>query len=63
MDEQLLNVKDLAQRLNVKPSWVYARTRERGPDTIPVVRVGKYLRFRVEDVISWLERQSHEAEQ
>ena len=54
----LLNVDELAESLNVPKSWVYSRTRETGPDAIPRIRVGKYLRFVLDDVFRWLEKQN-----
>ncbi len=53
----LLTVEELAKQLRVPNSWVYSRTRLKGPDTIPAIRVGKYLRFRLADVLSWMEVQ------
>ena len=49
---------DLAEFLGVNVSWIYKRTRTGGPDTIPHIKLGKYLRF---DPMSqsfqvWLER-------
>ena len=56
--EELLDVPELAKCLRTKPSWVYSRTRETGPNKIPMVRVGKYCRFRIKDVLAWLESRS-----
>ncbi len=58
MDQNLLNVSELAERLNVPKSWVYGKTRETGPDAIPRINVGKYRRFCLESVMGWLEKQS-----
>jgi len=52
--EQLLTLEELAERLRVRKSWVYARTRETGPGSIPRVKVGKYIRFIESDVMEWL---------
>jgi len=54
--DDLLTVDELAEKLKLRVSWVYARTRERGPDTIPVLRCGKYLRFSYPSVLEWLRR-------
>ena len=59
---QLLDVSEIAEALRVPKSWIYARTRETGPDTIPRIRCGKYLRFVREDVLSWLKEQQNERE-
>ena len=54
MQENLLSVDQLAENLNVPKSWVYSRTRETGPDAMPKIRVGKYRRFILADVLAWL---------
>jgi len=54
--EALLTVEEQAEELNLSPSWIYSRTRQTGPDAIPVIRVGKYRRFRPGEVLKWLER-------
>jgi excisionase family DNA binding protein len=56
----LLTVEDLANELRVKPSWVYGETRKTGPGTIPRIKVGKYLRFSLADVMEWLTAQQKE---
>ena len=55
MDE-LLTVDEVASRLKVPKTWVYERTRLRGPDHLPFFKLGKYLRFDEGDVRAWLER-------
>jgi excisionase family DNA binding protein len=54
--ERLLTCKELAECLRVPVSWVYAQTRQKGTDTIPIIRVGKYCRFVEQDVLEWLRR-------
>ena len=56
MTEQLLTVEELAEELKTPQSWIYSRTRQTGPDTIPMIRVGKYCRFRLSDVLEWLHK-------
>jgi predicted DNA-binding transcriptional regulator AlpA len=53
----LIDVPELSKRLNVKRSWIYTKTRETGPDAIPRIKVGKYLRFDLNDVLRWLDKQ------
>jgi excisionase family DNA binding protein len=53
----LLTVAEVATLLQVPLSWVYDRTRKRGIERIPGFRLGKYWRFREEDVMAWVERQ------
>ena len=60
MNENLLSVNELAESLNVPKSWLYSRTRETGPGSIPRLRVGKYVRFRLSDVMEWLEKKNSE---
>ena len=55
MAEELLTVDELAKELKVPHSFIYSRTRQTGPDTIPMIRVGKYCRFRLAEVLKWLE--------
>jgi excisionase family DNA binding protein len=58
MEKNLLSVEELSQVLNVPVSWVYSRTRETGSEAMPKVKVGKYCRFRLDDVMDWLEQRS-----
>ena len=60
-NEELLTVDELAKKLHTPHSWIYSRTRQTGSDTIPMIRVGKYCRFRLAEVLEWLERKSDEA--
>jgi excisionase family DNA binding protein len=55
--ETLLTVKDVAELLRVPVSWVYDRARKRSLDRLPAMRLGKYWRFREEDIVAWLRRQ------
>jgi hypothetical protein len=56
VNEPILDIDDLAGELRIKKSWLYSQTRLKGADTIPVVRVGKYLRFFKSQVLEWLQR-------
>jgi excisionase family DNA binding protein len=58
--DELLTLEELAQKLKVRKSWVYSRTRERGPGCLPRIRCGKYLRFNEEDVKEWLKERNAE---
>ena len=60
MDQNFLTVDELAENLKVPKSWLYSRTRETGPGTIPRIRVGKYIRFEKDKVMDWLKEQSRE---
>ena len=63
---EILTPQQLAERLQVKPSWVYEQTRHRSgvrnPDPLPHIKMGLYLRFDWRDVLGWLERQKQHAE-
>jgi len=58
----LLTPQQLAARLAVPVSWIREKTRERArerdEDPLPTVRLGKYCRFRWQDIAEWLKRQS-----
>ena len=54
--DNLVTIDELAEILKVQKSWLYSRTRQRGADSIPTLRIGKYLRFRVEEVLDWLDK-------
>jgi hypothetical protein len=50
----LMDVADTARVLNVPVSWVYERTRRRGKERIPHIKLGKYLRFEGPVVREWV---------
>ena len=56
MEMMLLDVNDIARELKIPKTWIYSRTRLKGPERIPHVKIGKYCRFRIQDVIEWLEQ-------
>jgi len=53
--EALLTVHDVAEFLRVPVSWVYERTRRRGIERLPHLKIGKYVRFRFTEVQTYLE--------
>jgi excisionase family DNA binding protein len=53
---ELLTVDEIAAALRVSPSWVYERVRKRGSDKIPHLKIGKYLRFRLNEVRAWIDQ-------
>ncbi len=59
---ELLTLDELSQRLKVPRSWIYDKSRRKGPNTIPVVRVGKYCRFDLGAVMAWLQKKGEERE-
>ena len=60
MNQNFLTIGELAKLLKVPKSWLYSRTRETGPETIPRVKVGKYIRFVEADVMEWLKRKQED---
>lgn len=52
--EPILTIEQVAERLQLKPSTVYELTRRRSRRPLPVLRVGKFLRFRWSEIEAWL---------
>ena len=53
--ETLLTVQEVAALLKVPVSWVYEHARARGKKQLPHLKLGKYLRFRTQDILEWLD--------
>ncbi len=53
----LLTVHEVAELLQVPVSWVYGRMRKRSREQLPAYRLGKYWRFREDEVLAWVESQ------
>jgi excisionase family DNA binding protein len=51
-DDRLLTADEVAAYLAVPVTWVRTRTRA---DEIPHVKLGTYRRYRLEDVLAWLD--------
>ena len=58
MNQNLLSVEELSEILRVPKSWVYSRSRETGPDSMPRIKVGKYCRFELDKVMNWIKEQN-----
>lgn len=56
-NEKLLTIQQVAELLHVPVSWVYGRTRKRSIGRLPGIRLGKYWRFREEEIHAWVESQ------
>jgi len=54
---RLLTVEEVAVLLRVPVSWVYGRTRRRSLERLPGYRIGKYWRFREDEILAWVESQ------
>lgn len=52
---RLLSARDVADILGVPLSWVYDHVRGGCRYPLPVVRVGKYLRFRAGDLAMYID--------
>jgi excisionase family DNA binding protein len=57
-DGRLMNVHEVAELLQVPVSWVYERTRRRGLEQLPHLKIGKYLRFEESALAEFIRRQS-----
>jgi excisionase family DNA binding protein len=55
----LLNSKEASALLNIPESWLLSAAR-RGD--VPVVRIGRYVRFRERDLLDWVEQHAHGSE-
>ena len=60
LTDELMTVSEIAAFLNVPISWVYERTRRRGIERLPHLKLGKYVRFSLSEVKEWLRNQSRE---
>jgi excisionase family DNA binding protein len=58
--DELMTVSEIAAFLKVPVSWIYDRTRRRGNERLPHVKLGKYLRFSMPEVNEWLQKQPRE---
>ena len=53
--DDLLTIAEVAALLKVSKSWIYEHTREGAEDRLPVVKVGKYLRFDRNDLRAYVD--------
>ncbi|MHB8616519.1 MAG: helix-turn-helix domain-containing protein [Candidatus Acidiferrales bacterium] len=60
-ENHLLTVHDVADLLQVPVSWVYGRTRKRSLERLPGCRLGKYWRFREDEVLAWVDSQRRDS--
>jgi excisionase family DNA binding protein len=52
---ELLTIDEVAALLRVPKFWIYERTRN---GAIPHLKLGKYLRFPLADLLQWVDAQS-----
>ena len=55
MNQNLVGINEMAEKLDVPVSWLYSRTRT---NDIPCVRVGKYVKFEESEVWEWIKKQN-----
>jgi excisionase family DNA binding protein len=55
----ILTLAEVAQRLKVSNRWVYEKTRARCQQPLPVMRIGRYVRFYWPTVSAWLIQHSN----
>lgn len=51
----LLTVQETARLLKVSVSWIYEHVRPDAEDRLPVVKLGKYLRFDRRDLLAYID--------
>jgi excisionase family DNA binding protein len=59
ISSKFLTPSELAETLNVTKTWVYIKTREKGPASIPRTKIGRHLRFELDKVLAWIEKQNN----
>jgi excisionase family DNA binding protein len=57
MNQNLIGIKEMAEKLNLPVSWLYQKTRTR---EIPFYKVGKYCKFRESEVWQWLKERNED---
>jgi predicted DNA-binding transcriptional regulator AlpA len=53
----ILTPRELAARLKVSNNWVYNNMRPRRPRPLPVIKMGRLLRFHWPTIVAWLQSQ------
>ena len=54
-DTALMTVQEAARFLNVTVSWIYEHVRPEADDPLPVLKLGKYLRFDIRDLHEYVD--------
>ncbi|MBC8180027.1 helix-turn-helix domain-containing protein [candidate division KSB1 bacterium] len=55
MNQKLIGIKPMAEKLDVPESWIYSRTRT---GEIPHYKLGKYVKFDESEVMEWIRKQN-----
>lgn len=58
---KLMTPQEVADMLGVKRRFVYAHTAVNSSDPLPFFKLGKFLRFKEDEVIAWLGEHKHNA--
>ena len=61
-EDSLLTPQDAARFLKVSVSWVYEHVRPEAQDRLPVVKLGKYLRFDARDLRAYVDAKRAESQ-
>lgn len=61
-DSALLTVQEAAHFLNVTVSWIYEHVRPEAEDQLPVLKLGKYLRFDIRDLRGYVDTKRQAAQ-
>jgi excisionase family DNA binding protein len=54
----ILTPEEVANLFRVELSWVYEKSRQRQRNPLPCHRIGRYLRFRLDEVMAWFDAQT-----
>jgi excisionase family DNA binding protein len=60
MNQNLIGIKEMAEKLSVPCSWLYQRTRT---GEIPFYKIGKYCRFSETEVMEWIKNSQAEEQE
>ena len=60
MPTKFWTVEQLSDYLGVPKTWIYERTRRQGPELIPHLKLGRYVRFdpQSEEFQRWMKNNS-----
>ena len=60
MIQALIGINEMAKKLDVPVSWIYSRTRT---NEIPHFKIGKYVKFDLNQVMDWIKNQNLNTEE
>jgi len=55
--DSLLTIDEICRKLKIKKSFLYSPCRRKGQNAVPVIRIGKYLRYDYQAVKEWIKKQ------